>query len=174
MIANKTKRRQKDKKENDKKMIFIVKVTSNKEEQAAELVEMNAKKKSIRILSVLSPRNLRGYIILETDTKENAEMATYRVPYVKGILAKTIGWNEVQNMLKLPSEVMKIEEGDIVEITGDAFKNEKGVVKRINKQKNEVVIELLQAAVPMSVFVKLDNLRVIKKASEREGKEEKE
>jgi transcriptional antiterminator NusG len=61
-----------------------------------------------------------------------------------------------------------------VEIISDAFKNEKGVVKRINRQKNEAVVELLQAAVPMPVFVKLDNLRVIKKKGEEEKEEKTE
>jgi len=151
-------------------MIFVVRVTSNKEEQAIELIEMNAKKKGINIASIAAPFGLKGYILLETNTKENAELAVYKVPYVRGLLNKTVTIEEVKNMLKPPSEVVSIEEGDIVEIIGDAFKNEKGKVKRINKQKNEAVVELLQAAVPMPVFVKLDNLRVIKKAKSETGK----
>ncbi len=150
-------------------MIFVVKVTSNKEEQAAELIERNAKKKEINIFSVASPRELRGYVLLETNSKENAELAIYRVPYVKGLLNKVVTWEEIVNLFRPPSEVMNIEEGDIVEITSDAFKNEKGKVKRINKQKNEAVVELLQAAVPMPIFVKLDNLRLIKKEKPETG-----
>lgn len=148
-------------------MIFVVRVTSNKEEQAIELIERNAKKKEINIHSIAAPFGVKGYILLETNTKENAELATYKVPYVRGILNKTLNINEVDNLFKPPSEIVEIEEGDIVEIIGDAFKNEKGKVKRINKQKNEAVVELLHAAVPMPVFVKLENLRVIKKEKEK-------
>ncbi|MEM2713612.1 MAG: transcription elongation factor Spt5, partial [Candidatus Pacearchaeota archaeon] len=101
--------------------------------------------------------------------KENAELVTYKVPYVKGILNRVVEWNEVANLFRPPSEIMNIEEGDIVEITGDAFKNEKARVKRINKQKGEAVVELLQAAVPMPIFVKLDNLRVIRKEKPQTG-----
>lgn len=148
-------------------MIFVVRVTSNKEEQAIELIEMNARKKEINISSVAAPFGIKGYILLETNSKENAELATYKVPYVRGILNKTLTIEEIENLFKPPSDIIEIEEGDIVEIIGDAFKNEKGKVKRINKQKNEAVVELLHAAVPMPVFVKLDNLRVIKKERQK-------
>ncbi|MEM2932657.1 MAG: transcription elongation factor Spt5 [Candidatus Pacearchaeota archaeon] len=156
-------------------MIFVVKVTNNKEEQAAELIAMNAKKKEINISAIASPKNLRGYLLLEASTKENAELAIYKVPYVKGLLNKIVEWKDVVNLFKPPSEVMDIGEGDIVEITSDAFKNEKARVKRINKQRGEAVVELLQATVPMPVFVKLDNLRVIRKEKPETGeiKEEK-
>ncbi|MEM1577751.1 MAG: transcription elongation factor Spt5 [Candidatus Pacearchaeota archaeon] len=153
-------------------MIFVVRVTSNKEEQAIELIELKAKKMEINISSIVAPFGIKGYILLETNSKENAELATYKVPYVKGILNKTVSLEEIENLFKPPSEVVEIEEGDIVEIIGNVFKNEKGIVKRINKQKNEAVVELLHAAVPMPVFVKLENLRVIKKEKESEKKEE--
>jgi transcriptional antiterminator NusG len=155
-------------------MIFVVKVMTNKEEQAAELIAMNAQKKEIYISCIASPRSLRGYLFLETNSKENAEMAIYKVAYVRGLLNRVVEWKDIQSMFVPPSEVVKIEEGDIVEIISDAFKNEKGVVKRINRQKNEAVVELLQAAVPMPVFVKLDNLRVIKKKGEEEKEEKTE
>lgn len=144
-------------------MIFVVKVTSNKEEQAIDLIERNAKKRGINIYSISAPFGLKGYILLETNTKENAEMAIRRVPYVRGMLKNVLDIKGVESLLKPPSEVVKIEEGDIVEIIGETFKNEKAKVKRINRQKNEAVVELLQVAVPMPIFVKLDNLKVIKK-----------
>jgi transcriptional antiterminator NusG len=144
-------------------MIFVIRVTSNKEEQAIDLIERNAKKKEINISSVIAPFGLKGYVLLETTTKENAEMAVYKVPYVKGILNKILDIKDVENFFKSPSEIVQIEEGDIVEIISAPFKNEKGRVRRIIKQKNEAVVDLLEAAVPMPIFVKLDNLRVIKK-----------
>ena len=48
------------------------------------------------------------------------------------------------------------------------FKKEKAKVLRIDKQKEEVVISLLGAVVPLSVTVKLDNVKVIRR---EEGEE---
>uniref|UniRef100_A0A7V4JRM3 Transcription elongation factor Spt5 n=1 Tax=Thermodesulfobacterium geofontis TaxID=1295609 RepID=A0A7V4JRM3_9BACT len=154
-------------------MIFVIKVTSNKEEQAIDLIERNAKKKGININSVVAPFGLKGYVLLEATTKENAEMAVYKVPYVKGILNRVVDIKDIENFFKPPSEIVQIEEGDIVEIISEPFKNEKGKVRRIIKQKNEAVVDLLEAAVPMPIFVKLDNLRVIKKEKPMTGEIQK-
>jgi len=68
-----------------------------------------------------------------------------------------------------PSAVsISIEEGDIVEIISEPFKKEKAKVMRIDKQKEEVVVSLLAAVVPLPVTIKLDNVKVIR----REGGEE--
>jgi transcription termination/antitermination protein NusG len=50
----------------------------------------------------------------------------------------------------------------------EPFKKEKAKVIRIDKQKEEVVVGLLGAVVPLPVTVKLDNVRVIR----REGEED--
>jgi transcriptional antiterminator NusG len=50
----------------------------------------------------------------------------------------------------------------------EPFKKEKAKVIRIDKQKEEVVVSLLGAVVPLPVTVKLDNVRVIRREGERE------
>ncbi len=50
----------------------------------------------------------------------------------------------VPTMAKL-LENIDIQLGDIVEIVGGPFKGERGKVKRLNKQKSEVIVELLDA-----------------------------
>jgi len=50
----------------------------------------------------------------------------------------------------------------------DLLKKEKGKVTRIDKQKGEVVVSLLGAAVPIPVTVKMDNVRVIRREKDEE------
>ena len=71
-------------------------------------------------------------------------------------------------MLKPEMEDFNIKVGDIVEMISDHFKNEKGKVTRIDKKKEEVVVSLLGAAVPIPITVKIDNVRVIRRESEKE------
>ena len=152
-------------------MIFVVKVTTNKEEQVAELIADRAKKNSLNIYSVISPKNLRGYIIIEAAERETLEEASFNLPYVKGIIGKTISYDEIKNMLEPVSVVINIEKNDIVEIIAEPFKKEKAKVIRIDKTKEEAVVELLGAAVPIPVTVKLENIRVIRREKEEEKSE---
>jgi len=151
-------------------MIFIIKVTTNKEERALEMISDRVQKKNLNVFSIVRPHGLRGYIILEAVDKDSAEEAAFNLPYVKGIIGKTVSYEEIKNMLQPEAEDFNIELGDIVEMIAEPFKKEKGKVTRIDKKKGEVVVSLLGAAVPIPVNVKMDNVKVIR----REGDEEEE
>ncbi len=154
-------------------MIFVIKVTTNKEDKALEMITDRAEKKQLNIYAVARPHGLRGYILLEAADRESAEDAVFNLPYVKGIIGKTLTYEEIKNMVQPEIEDYKIEVGDIVEMIADLFKKEKGKVMRIDKQRGEVVVSLLGAAVPIPVTVKIDNVRVIRRENSSEPEEEK-
>ncbi|MEK7110820.1 MAG: transcription elongation factor Spt5, partial [Patescibacteria group bacterium] len=120
------------------KMIFIIKVTTNKEDKALEMISRRVEKKSLNVFSLVRPHGLKGYIILESADRESAEEAAFNLPYIKGIIGKTVSYDEIKNMLEPKIEDFKIEIGDIVEMITEPFKNEKAKVTRIDKQKGEV------------------------------------
>ena len=153
--------------------IFIIKVTTNKEDRALELISDKVHKKNINIHSLARPHGLRGYIFLEATDRDSAEEAAYNLPYVKGIIGKTVSYEEIKNMIEPILEEINIEKGDVVEIIGEPFKKEKAKVIRIDKSKGEVVVTLLAAVVPIPVTVKLDNVKVIRREKE-EGEENDE
>ena len=147
-------------------MIFIIKVTTNKEERVLDMISERAMKKNLNVFSVLRPHALRGYILLEAEDRESAEEAAFDLPYVKGIIGKTINYEEIKNMIEPSATTVSIKEGDIVEMISEPFKKEKAKVIRIDKQKEEVVVSLLGAVVPLPVTVKLDNVKVIRREEE--------
>ena len=61
-------------------MIFIIKVTTNKEEKAVDMVSARAEKKALEVFSVLRPHGLRGYILVEAEDRESAEEAVFNLP----------------------------------------------------------------------------------------------
>lgn len=144
-------------------VIFVVKVTTNKEDKALEMIADKVRKKEIGIYAIARPHGLRGYIFLESPDRENAEEAVFNLPYVKGIIGKTVTYQEIKSMLEPVTADIKIEKNDIVEIISEPFKNEKAKVLRVDKTKGECVVSLLGAAVPIPVTVKLDNVRVIRR-----------
>ncbi len=152
-------------------MIFIIKVTTNKEEKAVDMIADRAEKKGLSTYAVLHPHGLRGYIILEAENRESAEESVFNLPYVKGIIGKTISYDEIKDMVEPSVENIDIKEGDIVEIIGANLKGEKAKVMRVDKQKEEVVVSLLGAVVPLPLTIKIDNVRVIRREN---GEEENE
>ena len=149
-------------------MIFIIKVTTNKEEKAVDMISERAEKKNLNVFSVSRPHGLRGYILLEAEDRESAEEAAFNLPYVKGIIGKTIGYEEIKNMVEFSPETISIKEDDIVEMIAEPFKKEKAKVLRIDKQKGEVVVSLLGAVVPLPVTVKIDNVKVIRREEDED------
>jgi transcriptional antiterminator NusG len=151
-------------------MIFIIKVTTNKEERAVDIIADRVEKKKINVFSVSRPHGLRGYVLLEAEDRESAEEAVFDLPYVKGIVGKTIGYEEIKNMVEPSATTVSIKEGDIVEIISEPFKKEKAKVLRIDKQKEEVVVSLLGAVVPLPVTVKIDNVKVVRRDEMEENR----
>ncbi len=153
-------------------MIFVLKVTTNKEDQTLDLIAERAKKKQLNVFSLARPHGLRGYVLIEAADHETVEEACFNLPYVKGIIPKTVTYEEISNLIDPAVAAINIEKNDIVEIIAEPFKKEKAKVIRVDKGKEEVVVELLGAAVPIPVTVKIDNVRVIRR--EEEEKKEKE
>lgn len=144
-------------------MIFIIKVTTNKEEKAVEMISQRAKKKSLDVNTVIKPHGLRGYILIEAPSRENAEEAAFNLPYIKGIIGKTIEYEEIKNMIEPSVKDISIRENDIVEIIGSTLKGEKAKVVRVDKQKEEVVVNLLGAVIQLPVTIKIDNVKVVRR-----------
>ncbi len=155
----------------EKSNIFVLRTTANREDQVMDFVTSNAKKKGMNIYSIIRPHGMRGYIFIEAENRAEAEQAAFNVPYARGILPKKVDYKDIEHMLEESKKVeMNIMKNDIVEIISGPFKRENAKVTRIDKAKEDVVVELLEAAVPIPITVKMDTVKVIR----REGEEEKQ
>lgn len=159
--------------EENKTHIFALRTTANREDQVMDFMSSNIKKKKLEVYSVIRPHGMRGYIFLEADSKTSAEQAAFNVPYARGILPKEIEYKEIEHMLEQVKRDVDIRKNDIVEVIAGPFKREQAKITRVDKAKEEVVVELLGAAVPIPITVKLDAVKVIRRESE-EAAEEKE
>jgi len=151
-------------------MIFTLKTTANREEQVMDFVSSNVQKKQLNVYSIFHPHGMRGYVFVEAETKADAEQAFFGVPYARGLLSSPIDYKEIESMLEQTKIQINIEKNDIVEIISGPFKRETAKVTRIDKDKEEVIVELLEAAVPIPITVKIDSVKVIRR--EREEKNE--
>lgn len=150
--------------------IFALRTTANREDQVIGFVASNAKRKKLEVYSIIRPHGMRGYVFVEALERAEAEQAAYGVPYARGILPNEVEFSEIEHMLEQGTKEMNIKKNDIVEIISGAFKREKAKISRIDQQKQEVVVELLEAAVPIPITLSMDAVKVIR----REGDEDEE
>jgi len=148
--------------------IFALRTTANREEQVMDFITSNAQKKKLEVFSIIKPHGMRGYIFVEALTRSDAEQAAMNIPYAKGFLPNEIDYSEIEHMLEQVVTQMNIQKNDICEIISGPFKREKAKVTRIDKNKEEVVVELLEAAVPIPITVKIDSIRVIRRESDED------
>jgi transcriptional antiterminator NusG len=146
--------------------IFALRTTANREDQVLDFLVSNVKKKKLLVFSVIRPHGMRGYIFVEAADRQSAEQAAFNVPYARGILSKEINYSEIEHMLEQVKREVDIRKNDIVEIISGPFKREQAKVTRIDKTKEEVVVELLGAAVPIPITVKMDAVKVIRRETE--------
>ncbi len=151
--------------------IFGVRTTANREDQVMDFVSSHATKKKLAVYALVRPHGMRGYIFLEAKTRADAEAAVLNVPYARGILPNPITVKEIEHLIEQVKPEVDIRKNDIVEIISGPFKREKAKVMRIDKAKEEVVVQLLESAVPIPITVKLDTVKVIRRDTE-EKKEE--
>jgi len=146
----------------DEPPIFTLRTTANREDQVMDFITGNVtKKKDLKVYSVIRPHGMRGYIFLEAETKQDAENAAQGIPYARGILPAPVNYGEIEHMLEQVKREVDMRKNDIAEIISGPFKREKCKITRIDKAKEEVVVELLEAAVPIPITVKMDAVKVV-------------
>lgn len=143
--------------------LYSIRATANREDQVMSFLVSNAQRKKLAVYSVVRPHGLRGYIFAEAEKRQDVEEAAYGIPYSRGVLPGEISYKEVEHMLEQTKKETNIRKGDIAEIISGPFKRQQCKISRIDKAKEEVVVELLEAAVPIPITLKIDAVKVIRR-----------
>ncbi|MBU2638476.1 MAG: transcription elongation factor Spt5 [Nanoarchaeota archaeon] len=146
--------------------LYALKTTANREDQVVDFVQAHVTKRGLEVYSIIKPHKMRGYIFIEAKDRSSAVEACAGVPYAKGVLEKEVRYDEVEPMLEQVKVQMNVQINDIVEIISGPFKREKAKVTRIDQQKEEIIVELLEAAVPIPITLKMDSVKVIRREGE--------
>jgi len=149
--------------EEAKSIILSVRTAANREDQVVDFLISKLQRSPEGIYAVVRAHGMRGYIFIEATSKLDAEAVLQGVPYARGILPQEIPYQEIEHMLEQVKVEMNIKVNDIVEVISGPFKRESAKVIRINQQKEEIVVELLEAAVPIPITVSMDSVKVIRR-----------
>jgi len=148
-------------------MIYTIRTTVGRENAVIETLVSKVKNMSLSIKSIFHPDELKGYVFVEGDAEAIDEVIR-GVPHVKGIIRREVSIADIKKFLEVKKIEIKMNKGDVVEVTGGPFKNEKGKVTRVDESKEELTIELLEAAVPIPITIPISSARVIESAEKKE------
>ncbi len=148
--------------------IYALKTSVGQERSVARLLARKAKMPGVGISSILVPESLKGYILVESDTKIDLRNPNLKVQHLRGVVEGKGGitFEEAKRFLKPEPIISSIQKGSIVELISGPFKGERAKVVRIDESREEVVLELIEAAVPIPVTVKADQIRIIQKEAD--------
>lgn len=143
-------------------MIYTVKTVVGREEVVLDAIAAKAKTENLDIKALVHPEEIKGYIFVEGELRD-IELAIKAIPHVRGMIRKPVELKDIQRFLEPRKAEIELNKGDVVEIIGGPFKGEKGKVVRYDKIKREVVIELLEVAVPIPVTVSVEFVKLVEK-----------
>ena len=149
--------------------IYALKTSAGQERNVARLLARKARTiEGIGISAILVPESLKGYILVESSTKIDLRNPDLKVQHLRGVVEGSVGitFDEAKRFLKPEPIISSIQKGSIVELISGPFKGERAKVVRIDESREEVVLELIEAAVPIPVTVKADQIRIIQKEAD--------
>jgi len=148
-------------------MILTLRTTVGRENAVIETLSSRARNMQMNVKSILHPGELKGYVFIEGENNA-IEKVIQGVPHIRGLIRREVRIEELRKFLETKHIEIKINRGDVVEIIGGPFKNEKGKVVRVDESKGELTLELIQAAVPIPITISIDSVKVIESVEKKE------
>jgi len=144
-------------------MIFPVRTTVGQEQLVVDILSSKIAKEDLNIYSIAVVPGLKGYILIEADNEITLRRGITDTPHIKGsgIVKGAVNIEELSSLLESKPLMKTLTEGQNVEIISGPFKGEKAKITRVNQAKEEVTVELLEAAVKIPVTIKAENIKVI-------------
>ncbi len=143
---------------------YLVRTTIGQERNVALIAEERIKQLNAPIKAIAIIEGMRGYIVVETDRPEVIDKVFYGIKHVRGIVARKVSFDELENFLMPKPSIEGIDLGDVVEIIAGPLKGLKGTVTRVDKSKEEVTLELHETSYPLPITIHGDYVRVVEKA----------
>jgi len=147
-------------------MIFAVRTTVGQERNVSNLIAGRAEANGIPIKAILVPETLKGYIFIEADGPHIVEEAISGIRHVRSRVPGMVSFSEIEKYVVVKPIIEELDVNDLVEVTGGPFKGMRAKITGIDRAKEEVTIELLEATFTLPITVHADYVKVVKKGEE--------
>lgn len=147
--------------ESDSKF-FAIRTTGGQEHIVVNLAQNRINSKKIPVRSILLLDSFKGYIIIEAPNSNIAYDALVGVRHVKGQIRGELPYKDIENYLVKRPIVTELNIDDTVEVIAGPFKSMKAKITRVDYEKQEATVLLLDS--PYQIPVTVD-ANYLKKAS---------
>jgi len=141
--------------------LFAVRTTGGQEKIVMRMLEARLKMGTVDVQSVLLLDDLKGYVVVESRDVSSMFNAIQGLRHVRGQLRGELGYNEIEKYLVKKSVVSELAVDNTVEIVGGPFKGMKATITRVDKEKEEATVILLDAPYQLPVTVDANYLKLI-------------
>jgi len=148
--------------------VFAVRTTAGQEKNVANLLEARVEMGKLPIKAILVPETLKGYVFIEADGPHSVEKVIAGIKHVRSRVPGIVTFPEVERYIVIKPVIEELDEDDIVEIVGGPFKGMRAKITRVDKTKEEVTLELLEATFTLPITVHADYVKLAEKAK-KEG-----
>ena len=141
---------------------FAIRTSGGQEHIVVNLAQNRINSKNIQVRSILLLDSFKGYIIIEAPNSNIAYDALIGVRHVKGQIRGELPYKDIESYLVKRPVVSELSIDDTVEVIAGPFKSMKAKITRVDYEKQEATVLLLDS--PYQIPVTVD-ANYLKKAS---------
>lgn len=145
---------------------FAIRTTGGQEHVVAKLLENRIAIKKLGVQAILVLDNLKGYIVIEAPDANIVYEALTGVRHVRGQIRGELQFKDIEGFLVNKPTVTELSVDDTVEIIGGPFRGMRAKITRVDYEKQEATIILLDAPYQLPVTIDANYLKLVQKASQ--------
>jgi transcription elongation factor SPT5 len=140
---------------------FAIRITGGQERVVANILYTKITTKKLKIFSILVLENFKGYIIVEAPDANVAYEALSGVRHVRGQIRGELPFKDIEGYLVKKPVVTDLSIDNMVEVVAGPFKSMKAKVIRVDYEKQEATVVLLDSPYQIPVTVDANYLRKV-------------
>ena len=138
---------------------FAIRITGGQENVVANILQNKINSKRISLRSILILENFKGYVIVEAPDSNIAYDALYGVRHVRGQIRGDLPFSDIEKYLVKKPVVTELSIDDTVEVIAGPFKSMKAKIIRVDYEKQEATVVLLDSPYQIPVTVDANYLK---------------
>lgn len=149
--------------------IFAVKTTGGQEKTVAKFVgdrleQKRREGKEPQVYAILVLEAQKSYVFFEAPNAQAVSDSISGFKHVKGMVPGYIQFADIEKFLVNKSLISDVGVGDTIEIVAGPFKGMKAKINRVEPQRSEITVMLLDAPYQLPVTVDVGFIKIVSRA----------
>lgn len=140
---------------------FAIRTTGGQERMVADMLYTKVMSKKIGVRSVMVLDSFKGYIIVEAPDSNVAYEALAGIRHVRGQIRGDLPFKDIEGYLVKKPTVTELSVDDTVEVIAGPFKGMKAKITRVDYEKQEATVVLLDSPYQIPVTVDANYLKKV-------------